>query len=124
MVRPRPEVRMIRVLTAVAAAAVLLGGCSADSTGVPTPHRSSTGLSAVPNASPTGLANSDSNGVGGSMPAYYDDRLFTINFKLQPVGGQGALLAHNGSINTIYMSDGCMPGGKMFVAVLDAIQGD
>ena len=64
------------------------------------------------------------NGVGGAMPAYYDDQLFTINFKELPPGGESSNLQHNGSINTIYQSDGCMPVGEMFVSVLDAIQGD
>lgn len=64
------------------------------------------------------------NGSSTNMPAYYDGQLFTINFKEQPPGGEQTLLTHNGSINTIYMSDGCMPGGQMFVSVLDAIQGD
>jgi hypothetical protein len=76
------------------------------------------------NSSPTGTAHSNSNGVGGSMPAFYDGELFTINFKELPSGGETANLTHNGSINTIYMSDGCMPGGHMFISVLDAIQGD
>lgn len=64
------------------------------------------------------------NGRAGTMPAYYDDQLFTINFKELPPNGEQATLAHNKSINTIYMSDECMPGGAMFVSVLDAIQGD
>jgi hypothetical protein len=64
------------------------------------------------------------NGIDGAMPAYYDGRLFTINFKELPSGGEGANLGHNGSINTIYQSDKCTPGGTMFVSVLDAIQGD
>jgi len=64
------------------------------------------------------------NGVAGSMPAYYDAELFTINLKDMPANAESTLIAHNGSINTIYMSDGCHPGGKDFVAVLDAIQGD
>src|SRR5207237_6103849 len=64
------------------------------------------------------------NGRAGTMPGYYDDQLFTINFKeLSPTAEQSAI-AHNQSINTIYMSDSCMPGGAMFVSVLDAIQGD
>ena len=45
------------------------------------------------------------NGVAGSMPAYYDGELFTINFKELPPGGETANLTHNGSINIIYMSD-------------------
>jgi hypothetical protein len=65
---------------------------------------------------------SPDDGVVGS--AFYDDQLFTINFKEQPPGAEAALLAHNGSINTIYMSQNCRPGGKMFTPVLDAIQGD
>ena len=47
------------------------------------------------------------NGSAGQMPAYYDGNLFTINFKEQPSGGESSLLAHNGSINTIYMCDAC-----------------
>jgi len=58
------------------------------------------------------------------MPAYYDGKLFTINFKELPVGGEAATLARNKSINTIYMSDNGLPGGQLFISVLDAIQGD
>src|SRR6266403_4647327 len=67
------------------------------------------------------------NGVAGSMPAYYDGTLFTINFMELPSGGEAANLGHNGSINTIYMCDACegaLPGGASFVSVIDAIQGD
>lgn len=64
------------------------------------------------------------NGRAGAMPAYYDGQLFMINFKELPSGGEQANLTHNQSINTIYQSDFCMPGGSMFVSVLDAIQGD
>jgi hypothetical protein len=58
------------------------------------------------------------------MPAYYDAQLFTFNFKEEPGGAEQALLAHNGSINTIYMCDACEAAGVMFTTVLDAIQGD
>lgn len=64
------------------------------------------------------------NGSAGDMPAYYDGQLFTINFKQQPSGGEASLLTHNGSINTIYMSDQAEAAGVMFTSVLDAIQGD
>src|SRR5215831_13635077 len=64
------------------------------------------------------------NGSAGQMPAYYDDVLFTINFKELPSGGESAVLAHNKSINTIYMSDQAMMMGFDFISVLDAIQGD
>jgi hypothetical protein len=65
---------------------------------------------------------SNPNGSSGQMPAYYDDSLFTINFKLEP--NSDGLIAHNKSINTIYMCDQCEQAGVMFTSVLDAIQGD
>jgi len=72
---------------------------------------------------PAGLASTGSDrGRAGIMPAFYDDQLFTINFA--KLSSEDTLLAHNRSLNVIYMSDECMPGGHMFVAVIDAIQGD
>src|SRR5437899_1221194 len=65
-----------------------------------------------------------SNGAAGDMPAYYDDELFTINFKELPPGGERAAGTHNGQINTIYMSDQAVSMGLDFISVLDAIQGD
>jgi hypothetical protein len=55
------------------------------------------------------------------MPAYYDGKLFTINFTELPSGGEKAVEAKNKSINIIYQCDSC---GFSFVSVLDAIQGD
>jgi len=75
-----------------------------------------------------GVASAGSlNGRAGTMPAFYDGTLFTINFKELPPDGEAAVLAQNKSINTIYMCDACegaLPGGQSFVSVLDAIQGD
>ena len=75
-----------------------------------------------------GVASAGSmNGRAGTMPAFYDDTLFTINFKELPAGGEAATLSQNKSINTIYMCDACegaLPGGESFVSVIDAIQGD
>jgi hypothetical protein len=59
------------------------------------------------------------NGSGGDMPAYYDDQLFTINFKLLKPD-----MHKNPSFNTIYQCDSCATQGLEFVSVLDAIQGD
>jgi hypothetical protein len=64
------------------------------------------------------------NGSAGDMPAFYDDQLFTINFKELPPAAEKAVLAHNKSINTIYMSDQAEAAGVTFDSVLDAIQGD
>ena len=58
------------------------------------------------------------------MPAFYDDELFTINFKQLSDSAAKSLMAHNQSINLIFMSDEGLPGGQPFVSVLDAIQGD
>ena len=91
-------------------------------------HQTSTQPSSMPSnasaSSASATTQSNANGVGGSMPAFYDGELFTINFKEEPPSAESALIAHNGSINTIYMSDQCEAAGHMFTAVLDAIQGD
>ena len=59
------------------------------------------------------------NGSGGDMPAFYDDQIFTINFKLLKPD-----LHKNPSFNIIYQCDACEASGLDFVSVLDAIQGD
>jgi hypothetical protein len=64
------------------------------------------------------------NGRQGVMDAYYDDELFIINFKEIDDNAADALQEHNKSINFIFMSDEGLPDGSMFVAVIDAIQGD
>jgi len=58
------------------------------------------------------------NGRAGTMPAYYDEELFTINFKEEPDTAAAALLAHNKSINVIYVFEDALPDGSMFVAVI------
>jgi len=63
-------------------------------------------------------------GAGGDMPAYYDARLFTINFAELSSTAEKQTLAHNSGLNRIFMSDPGLPGGEMFVSVLDAIQAD
>jgi len=64
------------------------------------------------------------NGRAGVMPALYDGKLFTINFKEISDNAADALRAHNGSINIIYMSDEGLPNNQPFISVIDAIQGD
>ena len=63
------------------------------------------------------------NGVSGSMPAYYDHKIFTINF-FQLATAQATLLAKNNQQNTIYQSDPGLPGGEPFISVIDAIPAD
>ena len=70
-------------------------------------------------ATGTGALASNGNGSGGDMPAYYDGKIFTINFKLLK-----ADLHKNPSFNIIYQCDSCADQGLDFISVLDAIQGD
>jgi hypothetical protein len=82
---------------------------------------------ARPTALPSAIPSSTTaniTGIGSVMPAYYDGKLFTINFTELPPGGESANLTNNGSINNIYQSDACRPGGKPFVSVIDAVPGD
>jgi uncharacterized protein (TIGR03118 family) len=60
------------------------------------------------------------HGIAGSMPAFYDGGLQTINFKEEPAQAEASLLAHNKSINIIYMSTNPATG-QMFTAVLNAL---
>ncbi len=115
---------MVRRITLAIIGAAAVAGCSSSATAptVPRAVGSAFALSAL--QSVAGAFATNTNGVGGAMPAYYDGTLFTINFKELSSGGESATLARNGSINIIYQSDRCMPGGQMFVSVLDAIQGD
>src|SRR5437899_489965 len=71
-----------------------------------------------------GVSAASPNGSDGFMPAFYDGQQFNINFKELPSSAEQAVISHNGSINTIYMSDPGLPGGQPFISVLDAIQGD
>jgi hypothetical protein len=66
---------------------------------------------------PTAAGPAPSN----TMPAYYDGKLFTVNMKQMP--HSDPLLAHNGSVNTIYASND-LDEEQDFIPVLDAIQGD
>lgn len=80
--------------------------------------------SAVVKGTSTTVSSANINGSGGDMPAYYDSTQFTINFKPLSAGAASSLIAHNGSINTIYTSPDNAPPSEKFIAVLDAIQGD
>jgi hypothetical protein len=52
------------------------------------------------------------NGAAGIMPAYYDGDLFTINLKELSPAAEASILAHNPSLNVIYMSDEGLPGAS------------
>ena len=112
---------MIRVHIICVAAAATLAACD-------TPPATKTlgpALGTAPNASlSTTTGTMNTRGIGGAMPAFYDAKLFTINFSELPSGGESANLVHNGSINNIYQSDACVAAGHPFVSVIDAIPTD
>ena len=112
---------MIRVQTAFIAAAVLFTACGTPPTAKTTAPSPDALLVASVSAT-TGTTNT--RGIGGAMPAFYDAKLFTINFSELPPGGESANLANNGSINNIYQSDQCVAAGHPFTSVIDAIPTD
>jgi hypothetical protein len=63
-------------------------------------------------------------GLAGDMPAYYDGKLFTINFTELPSGGETSVHANNTQINIIYQSDQAVAMGVNFISVLNAITGE
>lgn len=105
--------------------AVLMATAACGSTATEVP--SSTGAHARPSANAGLLGASttgSTSGIGSAMPAFYDGKLFKINFTELPPGGESANLTSNGSINNIYQSDQCNALGKTFVSVIDAVPGD
>jgi len=90
----------------------MLAACS-DSplqSAVSTPMRAAT-VPSTPSAS--------AKGRGSAMPAYYDHKLFTINFT-ELTTAELTILAHNPGFNNIYQSD----QDPSFVSVIDAVPGD
>lgn len=112
---------MTRVHIICFAAAVALASCD-------TPSATKTlgpSLGTTPNASVSVTSGTtNTQGIGGAMPAFYDGKIFTINFSELPSGGESANLTHNGSINNIYQSDACVAAGHPFTSVIDAIPTD
>src|SRR6476646_9392272 len=114
-----PRLRISLSLSALIVAAA----CGSTATEV----HSSRGAHARPTA-PVGVLGASTtgstSGIGSAMPAFYDGKLFKINFTELPPGGESANLTKNGSINNIYQSDQCNAVGKAFVSVIDAVPGD
>jgi len=64
------------------------------------------------------------SGSASAIPAYYDGKLFKIQFVEFSATAEKTLLQHNNSLNFIYESDHGLPGGAPFISVIDAIPGD
>ena len=71
-----------------------------------------------------GARAGSANGSASVIPAYYDAKLFNIQFVEFSPAAEKALLEHNASLNFIYQSDAGLPGGEPFISVIDAIPGD
>ena len=82
------------------------------------------GAAALALALVTGGQAGSTKGSASSIPAYYDGKLFTIQFVEFSPAAEKALLQHNASLNFIYQSDPGLPGGQPFISVIDAIPGD
>jgi len=95
-----------------------LAACQSDMT-----DPSSARTAVATQTSGASAASRSMNGKAGQMPAYYDGNLFTVNMKEQPKNASASLIARNGSINEIYVSND-LDEEQEFVPVLDAIQGD
>lgn len=72
----------------------------------------------------TGIDNTLMSGISTTIPAYYDARLYNIQFKEFSSKAEATLIAKNPGINFIYQSDPGLPDGKPFISVIDAIPGD
>jgi len=100
---------------------VFCGACSHHGSMSPTTAPQQGTLRASASATP--IQASSTNGSASQMPAFYDDKLFTVNMKQMPDLGSASTIAHNGSINEIYASND-LDEEQTFTPVLDAIQGD
>ena len=100
---------------------VFCGACSHIGSMSPTTAPQQGTLRASASAAP--IQASSTNGSASQMPAFYDDKLFTVNMKQMPDPGSASTIAHNGSINEIYASND-LDEEQTFTPVLDAIQGD
>jgi len=100
---------------------VFCGACSHHGSMSPTTAPQQGTLRASASAAP--IQASSTNGSASQMPAFYDDKLFTVNMKQMPDPGSASTIAHNGSINEIYASND-LDEEQTFTPVLDAIQGD
>jgi hypothetical protein len=78
-------------------------------------------LPAPPLAAPA-LSAGTTSGSATDMPAFYDGRQFTINFKQVTGIAAQSLLSNNKSINIIYTSNTSI-NGQPFVMVLNAMRG-
>jgi hypothetical protein len=71
-----------------------------------------------------GVRAASTKGNASVIPAFYDAKLFNIQFVEFSANAEKQLLAHNPGLNFIYQSDAGLPGGQPFISVIDAVPGD
>jgi hypothetical protein len=81
-----------------------------------------TGVAVLALTAGAALAEGNSNGAAGQMPAFYEGRQVTVNMFEVPAR-DGSLLDRNANVNTIYASND-LDEEQDFVPVIDAIQGE
>jgi hypothetical protein len=64
-------------------------------------------------------ANSDTD-----RAAFFGGQQFTVSAKALEPAEASAIIARGSQLHSLYLSDGCDPNGRQFVAVTDAIEGD
>jgi hypothetical protein len=55
---------------------------------------------------------------------YYGGQQFTVNAKPLDAASASAIIARGSQLHSLYVSDGCNPDGRQFVAVTDAVESD
>lgn len=118
------NLRRLALMSTMVAMTSFLTSCSTDSFSPTKWQSNSNPLSGGIGLLPKNQFSGNPNGSAGDMPAYYDSMLVTINFKELPPQAEKEVLAHNHSINIIYMSDNGLPNDQPFISVIDAIPGD
>jgi hypothetical protein len=69
-------------------------------------------------------ANVTGSGITTTIPAYYDAKLYNIQFSQLSAQAATTLIVRNPGINFIYQSDPGLPGDHPFISVIDAIPAD
>ncbi|HET6463314.1 MAG TPA: hypothetical protein VFH33_05895 [Candidatus Krumholzibacteria bacterium] len=65
-------------------------------------------------------------GAGGDTDrsTYYGGQQFNMSVKPLDAEAASAIIARNSQLHSLYLSEGCDPGGRQFVIVMDAIASD
>ena len=99
------------IATAILGLSLTITSCSKTETNGMTPQTAS-------------KSNTLKAGITTTIPAYYDSKLYNIQFTPLPANAAATQIAKNPGINFIYQSDPGLPGNQPFISVIDAIPTD